>query len=69
MLIGVHVTNQEFEKVEQLKVLFGRRTNSDLLRFLIANGEKILGAIVSIDTTPAPVPVRPVPKDGACNED
>ena len=56
MLIAIHATDEEVAKIQQLKVLFQRRTNSDLLRYLIDNGQKILTANVSIDIpTPAPV--------------
>jgi hypothetical protein len=56
MLIAIHATDEEVAKIKQLKVLFQRRTNSDLLRYLIDNGQKILAANVSIGIT-APVPV------------
>ena len=58
-LIGIHATDKEMEQVKRLKGIFNRKSNSDLLRFLIAEGEKILQANVSIETISTPSPSSP----------
>lgn len=40
--IGIKATRKERDKLNSLKEIFQRRSNSDMLRFLINNGEKIL---------------------------
>ena len=46
--IGLRATPEERKKLKHLKMVFQRRSNSDMLRFLINNGEKIFAP-------PAPV--------------
>ena len=46
--IGLKATRKEREKLNLLKEIFQRRSNSDMLRFLINNGEKILPETVII---------------------
>lgn len=50
-LIAIHATPAELAEVERLKEFYQRKTNSDLLRFLIHDqAQKILPKNVSIDT-------------------
>lgn len=42
-------TREELQKFNNLKRLFQRRTDSDMMRFLINNGEKILSANTAVD--------------------
>ena len=42
--VGMFLLPAEIAKLEALMVLFQRRTKTDMLRFLINNGEKILSA-------------------------
>ena len=47
--IGMRVTPTEMMKLQVLMQLFQRNTVSDMFRFLIANGEKILSANNSVE--------------------
>ena len=50
-VIALHATPEEVYHVEILKAFYMRKTNSDLLRFLInEQAKKILPQNVSIDT-------------------
>ena len=40
--VGLKATPAERQKLKRLKQMAQRRSNSDMLRFLINNGEKIL---------------------------
>lgn len=42
-------TREELQKFNSLKRIFQRRTDSDMLRFLINNGEKILSVNTPVD--------------------
>ena len=48
--IGIKATRKERDKLNSLKEVFQRRSNSDMLRFLINNGEKILPGAVAVET-------------------
>lgn len=41
-IIAILATPEEQAKLQRLMCLYERNTQSDMLRFLIANGEKIL---------------------------
>ena len=62
-LIAIHATSAEVAEVERLKIFYQRKTNSDLLRFLIhEHAKKILSENVSIDTYSLTYP-SPNPKE------
>ena len=40
--VAVYMTDAEIAKLERLMLVFERHTRSDMIRFLVLNGEKIL---------------------------
>ena len=67
-LIAIHATPEEVAKIQLLKAYYGRKTNSDLLRYLLQSAsQKILQQKVSIETLHEPQEINHAPNCHPCN--